>query len=192
MTATPGPPPDKHDSHESALDPIGQNIDSILAFYTHEEKKISGSQRMVESVSGFAGRPLFLGFILLFIALWVLYNISALQFGWVEFDPGPFLWLQGVIGLGALLVTMVVMIKQNRLAKLEALRAQLDLQVNLLTEQKTTKLIQLIEELRRDMPMVKDRHDPEAEALKQRTDPHQVLAALDEMRTADSTINPSE
>lgn len=190
MLVRPSPPSGKNDSFESALDPIGQNIESILAFYTREEKKVSGSQRIVESISGFAGRPIFLGSILLFVALWVLYNISALQFGWVEFDPGPFLWLQGVIGLGALLTTTVVLIKQNRLAKIEELRTHLDLQVNLLTEQKTTKLIQLIEELRRDLPMVKNRHDPEAEAMKQHTDPHQVLTALDEMRDADSQIKP--
>lgn len=181
---------EKKYSSESAIDPIGQNIESILAFYTREEKKISGSQRIVESISGVAGRPIFLGFVLLFIALWILYNISALLFGWVEFDPGPFLWLQGIIGLGALLTTTVVLIKQNRLAKLEELRAHLDLQVNLLTEQKTTKLIQLVEELRRDLPMVKNRHDPEAEALKQPTNPHQVLAALDEMRDMDNQIKP--
>ena len=35
--------------------------------------------------------------------------------------------------------------------------------------------------------MVKNRPDPEAEALKQNTDPHQVLAAMDEMRDADNT-----
>ena len=75
-----------------------------------------------------------------------------------------------------------MLIKQNRLAKLEELRAHLDLQVNLLAEQKATKLIDLIEELRRDLPMVKDRSDPEAAALKQPTDPNVVLATLDERR----------
>lgn len=177
----PSSPSGRNDSSQSAPDPIGHNIESILAFYTREEKKISGSQRIVESIGGVVGRPLFLGAVLLFIALWVLYNISALRFGWVEFDPAPFSWLQGVMGLGALLTTTVVLIKQNRLAKLEELRAHLDLQVNLLAEQKATKLIQLVEELRRDLPMVKNRHDPEAEALKQPTDPHQVLATLDAM-----------
>jgi uncharacterized membrane protein len=54
--------------------------------------------------------------------------------------------------------------------------------VNLLAAQKTTKLIDLTEELRRDLPMVKDRHDPQAAALQQPTDPHEVLATLDERR----------
>jgi len=51
--------------------------------------------------------------------------------------------------------------------------------LNLLTEQKVTKLIHLLEELRRDLPMVADRHDSEAFALQRHTDPAQVLSALE-------------
>lgn len=174
---------DPHDkSSKPGLDPISQNIGTVLEFYTREEQKISGSQRVLEDIGSFVGRPLYVGSILLVVALWIFANVCAHEFGWVEFDPAPFSWLQGLVSLGALLTTTVVLIKQNRLAKLEELRAHLDLQVNLLTEQKTTKLIDLMEELRRDLPMVKDRHDPEAAALQQPTDPQQVLAAIGEMR----------
>ena len=51
-----------------------------------------------------------------------------------------------------------------------------------MTEQKTTKLIHLFEELRRDLPMVKDRRDPESEAMQRPTDPHRVLDEIDEAR----------
>ena len=51
---------------------------------------------------------------------------------------------------------------------------------NLLTEQKVTKLILLHEELRRDLPMVKDRHDAQSEALKQTPDAQKVLMAIEE------------
>jgi uncharacterized membrane protein len=78
----------------------------------------------------------------------------------------------------------VVLIAQNREAKLEKQRAHLDLQVNLLTEQKVTKLIHLLEELRRDLPMVRDRHDPEAAVLQQRTDTAQVLSAIEDFGVA--------
>jgi uncharacterized membrane protein len=169
-------------STDASLNQISENIESILAFYTREEQKISRAQRVLENISGFAGRPLYLVLILLFVAVWILANVVAHKYGMAEFDPAPFSWLQGILGLGALLTATVVLIKQDRLAKLEERRAHLDLQVNLLTEQKTTKLIELIEELRRDLPMVKNRDDPKAEALQQPTDPHQVLAALDERR----------
>jgi len=100
----------------------------------------------------------------------------------VEFDPAPFFWLQGIVGLGALLTATVVLTKQNRLAGLAERRANLDLKVTLLTEQKAAKLIDLLEELRRDLPNVKDRHDSDAAALQKSMNPDLVLAALDEHR----------
>ena len=57
----------------------------------------------------------------------------------------------------ALVTTTIVLIAQNRQSRLEQQHTHLGLQVNLLTEQKVTKLIHLIEELRKDMPMVRDR-----------------------------------
>jgi uncharacterized membrane protein len=159
---------------------ISQNIEAVLAFYTREDQKISRSQRIVERISLFAGRPIFLTLILLFVASWLLANLVLRQLGLHEFDPAPFFWLQGTLGLGALLTATVVLTKQNRLERLAEQRAHLDLKVTLLTEQKTAKLIDLIEELRRDLPNVRDRHDPEAAALQQSMKPDAVVAALDE------------
>lgn len=189
MNFTPPTPPNSAAaapgiSPDASRDKISQNIETILEFYARDEKKLSRSQRALESISGSVGRPLYLGAIVLLVALWMLGNVIAHRMGYAEFDPAPFLWLQGLVGLGALLTTTVLLIKQNRLADLEERRAHLELQVNLLTEQKTTKLINLMEELRRDLPNVRNRHDPEAAALQQPTDAEQVLAELDERRDA--------
>jgi uncharacterized membrane protein len=167
-------------SVESEQDQISQNIEAVLEFYNREEQKISSSQRALEQISNFIGQPVFLGIILLFVALWILANTLLLQFGMADFDPPPFIWLQGIVGLGALLTATIVLTKQNRLAKLAERRAHLDLKVTLLTEQKAAKLIDLVEELRRDLPNVKDRHDSEAAALQKSMNPDLVLAALDE------------
>ncbi len=163
-------------------DPITQNIESIAAFYKREHKKVSFLQRIVEAISNVVGRPIFLICIVSLVTLWILGNVIAGQLHRVELDPPPFFWLQGMVSLLTMLTTTVVLIRQERLARLEERREQLDLQVNLLTEQKTTKLITLFEELRRDMPMVKNRRDPESEAMQQPTDPHRVLAEMDEAR----------
>ncbi len=68
---TPAPPVSAADtadkSSEPALGQIDQNIETILAFYTREEKKMSGSQRVLETASSFAAQPLFLGCILLLV-----------------------------------------------------------------------------------------------------------------------------
>jgi uncharacterized membrane protein len=170
---------------EAERDQISQNIEAVLAFYTREEQKISRSQRILERVSNFIGQPVFLGFILLFVAFWMLANALLGQIGMAEFDPAPYFWLQGIVGLGALLTATAVLTRQNRLARLAEQRAHLDLKVTLLTEQKAAKLIDLLEELRRDLPNVRNRHDPEAAVLQKSMNPDLVLAALDERAEPD-------
>jgi uncharacterized membrane protein len=175
----------------SERDQISENIEAVLGFYTREEGKISRSQRILERISLFIGQPLFLGFILLFVAIWMLANDAMRQSGLAEFDPAPYFWLQGIVGLGALLTATIVLIKQNRLAGLAEQREHLDLKVTLLTEQKAAKMIDLLEELRRDLPNVRNRHDPEAAALQHSMNANRVLAALDELGQAEAPSAPA-
>lgn len=65
--------------------------------------------------------------------------------------------------------------------KISLSRRHLDLQVVLLVEQKVTKVIALLEELRRDLPSVQNRQDLQAETMQEVIDPHAVLEALDDM-----------
>jgi uncharacterized membrane protein len=179
--AASAPPLDsRNNPGASDRDQLSGNIEAVLAFYAREEEKISRWQRILERISLVIGQPVFLGFILLFVTLWMLASIVLHRLGIAEFDPAPFFWLQGIVGLGALLTATVVLTKQNRLAKLEEQRAHLDLKVTLLTEQKAAKLIDLLEELRRDLPNVRDRQDPDAATLQQPMDPEGVRATLDE------------
>ena len=178
--STASPPHPSDTRADSEPNQINQNIEAVLDFYTRDELKISWSQRILERISSFVGRPAFLGIILLLVALWILANVALRLSGMAEFDPEPYFWLQGMVGLSALLTTTVVLGKQNRGSRLEEQRAHLELKVNLLTEQKAAKLIDLLEELRRDLPNVRDRHDSKATAMQQSMNPDQVLAALDE------------
>ena len=157
--------PDAADPLPGENEQISQNINAVLDFYTREDEKISYWQRLLERISTVIGQPAFLGLILLFVALWMLVDEAMPWLGRVEFDPAPFFWLQGLVGLAALLTTTIVLTRQNRMAKLEEQRAHLDLKVTLLTEQKVAKVIELLEELRRDLPNVKNRDDPEAVSL---------------------------
>jgi uncharacterized membrane protein len=165
---------------DSDRDQIKQNIEAVQDFYTREDRKISRSQRTLERLSRIVGTPDFLGLILVVVATWIFANLGLRSLGLTQFDPPPFFWLQGVVGLGALLTATVVLIKQNRLAGLAEQRAHLDLKVTLLTEQKAAKLIDLLEELRRDLPNVKNRDDPGAAFMQHPMNPELVLAALDE------------
>jgi uncharacterized membrane protein len=163
---------------------ISQNIEAIGDYYKREEQRIGPAQRLLERIGDAIGRPAFLGLVLIFVGLWISINLMPERFGMVAFDGPPFQALQTIVSLTALLITTIVLIGQNRLAKLEQRRGQMELQVNILTEQKTTTVIRLLEELRRDLPMVRDRHDPDAATLQQPTDAAQIMTALEKEQQA--------
>jgi uncharacterized membrane protein len=165
----------------SLADHIDQNIESVAALYRREREAIGASRRWVELVGRFMGRPIYLVAIVALSSLWVIGNLIGHFWLRNSWDPPPFELLDGMMTFVALLTTTIVLITQNRQTKLEQQRAHLELQVNLLTEQKVTKLILLIEELRRDLPMVKDRHDAHAAALQHPANTAEVLSALDQV-----------
>jgi uncharacterized membrane protein len=165
---------------DSLADHIDQNIETVVAHQRREWEQAGASQRRVERLGRFIGRPAYLIGVLAFVIAWIGLNVAGEILGLTPPDPAPFAMLQGALTLLALITTTIVLIAQNRQTKLEQKQAHLELQVNLLTEQKVTKLILLIEELRRDLPMVKDRHDPQAAVLQQTADTAQVLSALEE------------
>jgi uncharacterized membrane protein len=168
------------DSSSVLPEHISQHVETIAQLRARGESGVGFHQRTIEKVTANLGRPLFLNLVLAGLAFWVLANIYPRQIGIVPFDSPPFPLLSGVVSTGGLLLAILILITQNRQARVAERNAQLDLQVNLLAEQKITKLIALVEELRHDLPSVRDRHDPEAEAMAEATDPHAVLDALEE------------
>jgi uncharacterized membrane protein len=60
-----------------------------------------------------------------------------------------------------------------------------------LSEQKTAKVIELLEEFRRDNPLVRDRVDQEADAMAQPSDPQRVLDAIKEIHADTAEIGGS-
>lgn len=160
---------------------IGQNIETIVALRRSEWEQTSPSQRRLERISRFIGRPMYLLAIMIIALAWISWNLTAPRVGLQSFDPLPFSILQGLLTMVALLTTTVVLISQNRQTKIEQQHSHLDLQVNLLTEQKVSKLILLIEELRHDLPMVKDRHDAQAFAMQKAADAVEVAEAIKEV-----------
>ena len=161
-------------------DAVKDNIDSVAEYYQREEAKISATQNVIEDICRRFGSPVYLGSLLLFVLCWTGANLCARLIGWHRFDPPPFFWLQGIVGLNGVVIAVAVLIRQQRMARVAELHAHLILQVSLLAEQKTSKVIQLLEELRVDLPNVRDRLDPEVVAMQVQTDPHAMLNAIEE------------
>jgi uncharacterized membrane protein len=160
-----------------------ENLELLSQFKDREEAQVSGLQLAIEWGSRFFGSPPFFAFALAFIAIWVAVNLWGMNHGWRHVDSPPFFWLQGLVSSNALLLTVAVLIRQNRMSQAEEHRAHLDLQINLLTEQKVTKLLQIVDELRRDLTALRPRPDDEVSEMTKPADAHALMHAIKEKQT---------
>jgi len=157
---------------------LHENIEAIEKLRQDNERHLSGKQVAIERAARALGRPATL-FLLVGAAVgWIALNLVLAATGREPVDRPPFLWLQGVIALYAAMTTTLVLIAQGRQVRDAEHRAHLELHVNLMAEQKASKIISLLEELRRDLPEVRNREDPVAAALEEDIDPKTVHVAL--------------
>ncbi len=167
---------------------VVKNIKAIIGFQAEQEQKLPWRDRIIEKIAAFFGKSEFLYLQLLFFASWAICSHLApqiLPFGLPLFDVQEM-----GIDVSALLITTGVLVQQNRQDKLAEQRSHLILQINLLTEQKIAKLIELVEELREDIPTIRDRYDQEAQIMQQATDPQVVLDILQENLESSASESP--
>ena len=157
---------------------IEETIRAIARLHADHDRRASPMERLVERLTALFAQPNFVGLLTLFVALWVAANLLWFNLGHPMFDPPPFTWLQGLLALAAVYMTGLILTTQRRADQLASHREQLTLELAILAEQKTAKTIQLIEELRRDNPLIRDRVDAEAEEMSRPADPETVLEAI--------------
>jgi len=155
---------------------MAEDLETVGTLHDRAQKRVGTHQRLMERITAQVGRPRTLYTLLVITIAWIGVNLAMTK----PIDPPPFVWLQGFFCLYAALVTTMVVTTQNRQQRHAEERAYLDLQINIIAEQKTAKLIGLLEELRRDMPEIPNRRDKEAESMAHAVDPDQVLTALEE------------
>jgi len=102
------------------------------------------SDRIADTIGGFSGTPAFVAIHVLLFGGWILWNLLP---GVPKFDPFPFLLLSVCVSVEAIFLSTFVLMKQNRMAKREDLRAHLDLQINLLSEREMTLVLQLLQRI---------------------------------------------
>lgn len=164
---------------ESEVPPehIIKNVETIDKYHTQNQQKIAADHRILNKIAAFLARPGFLYLQIGFFAVWIgctsLAERNLIAKNFPLFD----LHLHG-LEVASLLITTEVLIAQAHQEKVAEERSHLMLQLNLVTEQKIAKSIALIEELRIDLPNVKNRYDVEAEVMQQASDPQAILEVI--------------
>ena len=166
---------------------IEDTLQAIAKLHADHRQSAGRLQRTVERLTAFIGRPRFIAALTVVIAIWVGGNLIASSLVGAQWDPPPFAWLQGGLALLALYVTVLILTTQRREDQLAGYREQLTLELAILGEQKTAKIIALLEEMRRDNPNMRNRVDEEAAAMSIAADPQAVLDAIKENEEAPLT-----
>ena len=179
MTEITGPPT----FNPSDLTPIlpahlTETIGAIAKLHADHERAAGPMQRLVEKTTDTLGRTRFLVVLTVFLVIWVGSSEYQQRLYGKSFDPPPFNLLQGVLTVLAVYMTALILSTQRRAGQLASHREQLTLEIATLSEQKSAKTIALLEEIRRDNPMLPDRVDKDADAMGKSVDPASILQAI--------------
>ena len=159
---------------------VARNIEALLLRQSREAESRTLQQRIADAITDAAGSLPFVYVHLAIVVSWVLVNV-----GWTPlkpFDP-TFVLLATAASVEAIFLSTFVLVTQNRMQREADRRADLDLQISLLTEHELTRVIQLVNAIATkvgaQLPM------PELEELQRDISPEQVLDAIDKASTND-------
>jgi uncharacterized membrane protein len=164
---------------ESPYTHAEEAIEAVADLEREAHEATSRHHRWIERVTSRIGRPLTFYLVVLFVIAWIGSNLTVLYARGATFDPPPFTWLQGIVSLSGLLVAILILTTANRVAQIDTQRDKLTLQINLLNERRTAKVIRMIDELRRDSPEVPTHDDPEVQQLSEPTEAQAVTRAIE-------------
>lgn len=135
-------------------------------------------QRVCYALTCWAGHPRFMVGHALWFLVWIGVNTGWMR-GFRPFDPFPFAFLTLVVSLESIFLSLAILMSQSLETKQADERAKLDLQINLLAEQESTKTLELLQALCRKQGMP-EADDPELLELLQPTEADRVLEELEQ------------
>jgi uncharacterized membrane protein len=159
---------------------VDESIDAVAELEHAAAEAMSRNQRWIENVTQRLGTPLMLSLVVAFVVAWIAINLITLHARGTTFDPPPFAWLQGILTLTGLLTAILILTTANRVSQIDTQRAKLDLQINLLNERRTAKLLTMLDQIRRDSPGLPTHDDPEVHQLAEPTNTLDISRAIEE------------
>lgn len=156
---------------------LDRNINALIERRAAEQKTMSRQERAAEAITNFAGSMLFVYLHAAVFGLWIIINV-----GWLPivppFDPSLVI-LAMVASVEAIFISTFVLISQNRMAAEDDKRADLSLQISLLNEYETTKLIAMISAIADKLGIETEVEPEEIDEMKKNVPPEVVMEEID-------------
>jgi uncharacterized membrane protein len=129
-------------------------------------------EKFLDACTARLGRPAVL--VACGVACWIAINLLAPLAGNVAIDPPPFPWLFRALTFLGLAMGILILSNRQRAAQLAEQREHTTLELARATERKVAKVLELVEELRRNGPALSNGSDREAEQMPRRAGPDGV------------------
>src|ERR1700732_1461088 len=139
-------PKKKVNSDYAARNPTQYNIEAIAKLEEEALHCRTATERASDAIVKIIGNVPFLLLQVVLVFAWATVNLSLVP-GVRAFDPFPFGILALIVSSESVILTIFVLISQNRMARQAARRSPLDLQSRILAEQELTTVLQMLEKL---------------------------------------------
>lgn len=160
---------------------LSRNIAAIAERRRQEEASVGWQERLAAVITSFTGSMTFVYLHLVLFSFWVAANVGALPMV-PAFDPN-FIILGTSASVEAIFLSTFILISQNRMASSDRKRADLDLQVTLLSEHEITRIATLLTAIADKLGVQTEIDPSELEEITREVPPEIVLDELDKPPT---------
>ena len=154
---------------------VERNVNAILHRKKQDQKKRSPADKIGHAVASFAGTMLSVSIHAFLFGTWIAWNMGLL--GLKPFDPS-FIIMATFAAVEAIFLTSFVLIGQKQMNVEFDKRADLDLQVGLLTEHEVTRILTLVTTIAKTMN-IDIAEDKEIEELLKDIHPGKMLDTME-------------
>ncbi|TYL89183.1 DUF1003 domain-containing protein [Bradyrhizobium rifense] len=166
------PPP------EEKMSPVlERNIRALVERRRREQAGATVQQKLADAITAFAGSMTFVYLHLAAFGFWIVANLGWIP-GLMAWDPS-FVVLGMIASVEAIFLSTFVLISQNRMAGEADKRADLDLQISLLTEHELTKVADVLNQIAYRLQIESSSQDDLDEAARS-VAPERVLDRIEE------------
>ena len=152
------------------------NLETILGLEREIYGHFTPLERLSHRLTHTFGSLRMLGIHLLALACWVLVNSGL--FPLQPFDPWPFRGLVLTLSIESLTLSFLILVSQRVMQQMDNHRTHLALQIGLLAEQESTKILEALTRL--ECKLGTALQDEQRDALSQATPPETLSEAISE------------